>query len=447
MAIETENKELDNAAVNKKLDELGNCIHTLQHNVEETNKETRENLKTEICDLGQQLQDQDLKLKSIEKSATLMAKQVSRLPAGGGSEQSEKEAAYTQAFSNFLRRKSGSIDESILSDYACEYVQKAYPQFYDNAKQEPNMLTKTILEGVNPAGGYLIRPERLVTMIQRIFETSPLRAYATVITTARNAVQMVVNDQLPASGGWTGEITPVRAETATQQFGLKQIDIKSQYAWPAISEWALDDLGMDVEQLVINGATTRFTLLENKAFIDGNVPLQPRGILTYPDYTTEQKADPNGAYGREAVEQVSSGSAGAFTSDGIKTLQNSLKEFYQPNAIWGLRRKSFAPITELKDNQGRYIFNTRFLQEERTLQLLGQPIVFMNDMPDIATDSLSMFYGDMAPGYTIVDRVGVTVLVDPYTETANGKIIYKMRKRVGADVTNYESFKLQVLSA
>ena len=91
------------------------------------------------------------------------------------------------------------------------------------------------------------------------------------------------------------------------------------------------------------------------------------------------------------------------------------------------------------------IFNTRFLQESRTLSLLGKDVVFMNDMPDAATDSLSLAYADFSRGYTIVDRLGIRVLRDPYT--AKPYVKYYAVKRIGGDVSNYEAIKLLKLSA
>ena len=77
--------------------------------------------------------------------------------------------------------------------------------------------------------------------------------------------------------------------------------------------------------------------------------------------------------------------------------------------------------------------------------LLGKQVVFMNDLPDAATDSLSMVYGDFSVGYTIVDRLGFRVIRDIYT--SKPFVQFYTTKRVGGDVTNYEALKLLKLSA
>jgi HK97 family phage major capsid protein len=265
-----------------------------------------------------------------------------------------------------------------------------------------------------------------------------------VITTNSDVVEMLIDDNQATNGGWVGEVSD-RSDTGTPDVGRLRIAVHEQFAQPLISQKLIDDAGFDIESWLNFKVTDRFSRDENTSFVVGDGSQKPRGFLTYPDYTTEQKNDAFGAYGRKAIEQVSSGVNGEITADGIKNLQNSLKEIYQPNAIWAIRRKNFEQIITLKDNQGRYIFNTRFLQESRTLSLLGKDVVFMNDMPDAATDSLSLAYADFSRGYTIVDRLGIRVLRDPYT--AKPYVKYYAVKRIGGDVSNYEAIKLLKLSA
>jgi HK97 family phage major capsid protein len=54
-------------------------------------------------------------------------------------------------------------------------------------------------------------------------------------------------------------------------------------------------------------------------------------------------------------------------------------------------------------------------------------------------------YGDFGRGYTIVDRVGLQVLRDPFT--ADGFVKFKTYKRVGGDVTNFDAFKIMRVAA
>ena len=75
----------------------------------------------------------------------------------------------------------------------------------------------------------------------------------------------------------------------------------------------------------------------------------------------------------------------------------------------------------------------------RDAQLLGYPITLAEDMPALATGSLSMAFGDFRSGYQIVDRLGVRVLRDPYTEKPYVK--FYTTRRVGGAVVNFEAIK------
>jgi HK97 family phage major capsid protein len=67
-----------------------------------------------------------------------------------------------------------------------------------------------------------------------------------------------------------------------------------------------------------------------------------------------------------------------------------------------------------------------------------------DDMPVIASNALSVAYGNFARSYTILDRKGISVLRDPYT--APGLTKFYVEKRVGGGVTGFEAVKLLRMS-
>lgn len=58
----------------------------------------------------------------------------------------------------------------------------------------------------------------------------------------------------------------------------------------------------------------------------------------------------------------------------------------------------------------------------------------------MASNSLSLAFGDFGEAYTIVDRAGIRMLRDPYTDKPNVK--FYTTKRVGGDVVNFDAVKL-----
>jgi len=73
-------------------------------------------------------------------------------------------------------------------------------------------------------------------------------------------------------------------------------------------------------------------------------------------------------------------------------------------------------------------------------QLLGYPVFEDANMPTMAANSFSICFGDFMRGYVICDRVGISLLRDPYT--SRGNIIFYTRKRVGGTLLNSEAIKL-----
>ena len=68
------------------------------------------------------------------------------------------------------------------------------------------------------------------------------------------------------------------------------------------------------------------------------------------------------------------------------------------------------------------------------------PVAEAEDMPDIAADSLSIALGDFSRGYLIVDRLGMRVLRDPYSQKPY--VLFYTTKRVGGGVQDFDAIKL-----
>ena len=103
-------------------------------------------------------------------------------------------------------------------------------------------------------------------------------------------------------------------------------------------------------------------------------------------------------------------------------------------------------IVKLKDGEDNYLFNRALDKNTGTpFSLLNSPVRFFDDMPTIASNSLSLAYGDFNAGYQIVDRLGTKILRDPYSDKPF--ILFYTTKRTGGAVVNFEAIKIQKLSA
>ncbi len=289
----------------------------------------------------------------------------------------------------------------------------------------------------NADGGYLVLPEVANFMVTRQFETSPMRRLATVIRTGSKELQVTIDDN-ESGATWVGEGIDTVSSTTTPQIGLLRIVAHKIAAQPAVSVEMLEDPYVDVEMWLKNKIADKFTRTQNTAFVSGTGVSQPRGFLSFSNYTTA------GVYERGRIERINLGSGTDVTADGLINLQASLKEIYQGNATWVVKRASYANIIKQKGSDNYYFGTTLLKDGQLSLQLLGRPLTFADDMPAIAGSALAVAYGDFAMGYTIVDRVGLSILKDPYT--SKGMVSFYSTARAGGDVTNYEAIKLGNIS-
>lgn len=298
--------------------------------------------------------------------------------------------------------------------------------------------TKSMVTGINPDGGYFVNPDfRTDITITREFETSPMRAISQIITTGTNEVEIPIDDNEGISGGWVGEIT-ARPETDTPQVGMKKIPVHEQFANPKISQKMLDDAPFNIEAWLSEKTSKKFARDENTAFVVGNGSLKPRGFLDYPNWTTPK------TYQRDALEQIASGAVDSVTADGAIKLKGSLKGDYQAGAVFLTQRDTFTDLSLLKDGQGRYLLSETMLPDGVDVRLLGKPLFFADDMAAVAADALALAYGDFGTAYTIVDRMGIRILRNPFTDIPF--IRFYTTKRVGGDLTNFEGIKIQKLA-
>ena len=159
------------------------------------------------------------------------------------------------------------------------------------------------------------------------------------------------------------------------------------------------------------------------AFIDGDGVKKPVGILNDP-----------------AIKTVANGHAANVSADALIQLMYDLPATYRNRGSWLLNGATIAAYRLLKDENGRFLWQDS-IQVGQPATLLGRPVVEAVDMPGIQADATPVIYGDFATGYRIVDRVGLSVLRDPYTVATEGLVRFHGRRRVGGGVVRPDAFR------
>lgn len=286
----------------------------------------------------------------------------------------------------------------------------------------------------DPDGGYLVPDETAAEIGRRLAEISPIRSVAgiRVVSSAMYKKPFAVTGP---STGWVAE-TSVRPQTAAPALSELQFPTMELYAMPAATSSLLEDSAINIDQWIAEEVEVAFAEQESAAFINGDGVNQPKGILT-----NTVVAESSWSWG--SLGYVPTGADGEFsTSDASDTLVDtiySLKAGYRQNANWLMNRRTQADIRKLKDADGNYLWQAPSAAGEKAM-LMGFPVLEAEDMPDIASDSLSVAFGDFNRGYLVVDRAGVRVLRDPFS--AKPYVLFYTTKRVGGGVQDFDAIKL-----
>ena len=235
--------------------------------------------------------------------------------------------------------------------------------------------------------------------------------------------------------GWVGE-TDTRTQTASPTLDELSFPAMELYAMPAATTTLLEDSAVDIDEWLAQEVDRVFAAQEGAAFVTGDGNNKPKGFVSY-----NTVANSSWTWGN--IGYVSSGVAGAFPStapsDVLVDLIFALKAGYRQNAAFVMNRKTQSLIRKFKDTTNNYIWQPPASPSGRA-SLMNFPVHDVEDMPDIAANSLSVAFGDFKRGYLIVDRAGVTVLRDPYS--AKPYVLFYTTKRVGGGVQDYDAIKL-----
>jgi HK97 family phage major capsid protein len=286
-------------------------------------------------------------------------------------------------------------------------------------------------------GGYLAPVEWDRTLTGALKQISPMRQHASVQIISGAGFSKVFSDRNIGSG-WVGE-TAARPATTTPALTSLAFPLGELYANPAASQGLIDDAEVDIEQWLADEVRVEFDRQEGIAFLSGDGTNKPHGILTYVTGAANAARHPFGA-----ITVTNSGHATLVTGDGLLSLIYALPSEYAANAKLFMNRGTAGSIRKLKDGQNNYLWQPSFAVGQPAT-LAGEPIVDMPGMPAVGAGAIAALYGDMAETYQVVDRIGIRVLRDPFTNKPF--VHFYTTKRVGGGVKNPNAMKALQIAA
>lgn len=336
---------------------------------------------------------------------------------------------YKQAFTGWVRSKGQN---------------SALEQKMETLMTKARSEQKNITIGTPSAGGYAV-PEEIARDIERLEKKfSPVRSLVKVVQVGTSDYKELVSLR-GASSGWVGEST---SRPATNTPTLREVTPThgELYAYPQVSEWALDDIFFNVEQWLTEEVAQEFALQEGTAVISGNGSSKPTGMLNTTPVLTADFASPLRA--AAAYQYISSDMdvddpspntlGNNLRPDALIDTVYTLNSAYRSEAVWIMNSMTTAGVRKMKDTTGQYLWAPG-LQPGQPAMLLGYPVSTWEQMPDIGANAFPIGFGAWRRAYVLVDRVGLRITRDNVTNI--GHVRFYIRRREGGIVLNNDAAK------
>jgi HK97 family phage major capsid protein len=285
---------------------------------------------------------------------------------------------------------------------------------------------RALIVGDDVKGGYLAPAEFQTEVIRGIVEISPIRQAVRVGSTSAGSVILPKLTGRPTAQ-WVGEDED-RPET-TMTYGQLEIPMHELACYIDVSQRLLEDSAINIDSEVATELSQEFALKENSAFSNGDGAKKPMGLQRVP-----------------GIGEVVNGSTTVVSPDKLIGLMYGMPQQYRNNGSWLMNGTTLGIIRTMKDSNNNYLWQPS-LQAGQPSTLLGRPVIEDPTMPDIASGGFPIMYGDFSRAYRIYDRVGMSILRDPYTQATKGLVRFHARRRVGGGPVLTEALRKLKMSA
>ena len=198
----------------------------------------------------------------------------------------------------------------------------------------------------------------------------------------------------------------------------------------------LMDAAFDMEAEIASDAAEAFAFGEGAGFVSGSGHKEPAGFIANANLQ---------AAARETD------ASGVLDPEALILLTGDLKVGYDP--VYILSRRTMALIRTFRgdaasggDEAGQFLWQPG-MSGPVAATLNGFPYILANSMPDVSAGNFAVAFGDFRRGYTIVDRTGMTVVRDEFTEKRKGIVEFTMNRWNTGQVTLEEPIKLLQIKA
>lgn len=312
-------------------------------------------------------------------------------------------------------RASGGGDDA---DETATVEKKAFAAYLRHGGSISEEDRKALTVSNDEQGGYFAPAEMSTEFVRDLVEISPIRSVASVRSIGAPSVKYPKRTGI-TNAQWESEAE--ESESSEPTFGQLEVPSRKLMTYVDLSNELMAD-GGTAETEVRTALAEDFGQKEGQAFVNGTGVNQPEGLMTNPD-----------------IAELVNGSTTVIEPDAMVKVMYDLPAMYRNNGTWMMNGTTLGILRTLKDGDGRFLWQPSF-QAGQPETILGRPVIEAVDMPDIGSNEFPIMYGDFS-AYRIVDRLAMTILVNPYLLATRGLTRIHATRRVGGRVLQAARFR------
>lgn len=317
-----------------------------------------------------------------------------------------------------LARGGDTVEKDYHDSDAYKSIE-AYTKFgLEGVEQEQKATLRT---DVDTQGGYLVMGEMDNMITKKITEVSGIRAISRVRTISKKSLEMPIRTGILTSA-YEGEAE--EGGEGISAYGSESLTAFRQSVTVPITQDMLMDASFNMESEILGDAGEAFAQNEGNLFVLGDGVKKPAGFTTNAVIVAGART---------------SSTSGTIDADDMILLTGDLKVGYNPNYV--MNRGTLAFLRTLKSTDGVFLWQPG-MNGPVANTINGFPYILAQDMAAIASNSLSVAFGDFQRGYTIVDRTGVSIIRDEFTRKKQAIIEFTINRWNYGQVTLPEAITL-----
>lgn len=269
------------------------------------------------------------------------------------------------------------------------------------------------------AGATLVPEQFLNELVRNLVEYSPMRQVARVQQVSGSPIKLP-RRTAALQAAWVAEGS--QSSSSEPTYGQHSVDVHEARVFVDVSNQLLEDSAFDLASELARDFAEEFGRLEGAAFVGGSGNGQPEGFLTSSEFETEEA------------------SGAAISADDLIDLYHAVPSIFAGRGTWLMNRATMGAVRKLQSDVGTYLWADS-IAPGNPPTLLGRPVVEMPDMPDVDAEAVPIAFGDWNAGYRIFDRIGLSVLRDPYSRGDYSEVRFLARRRVGGLLVNPDAVR------